>query len=256
MGREPAKLAAMPPTANLSAKEWPLRSTQFAEIEELDRPWGRPVTVARRWGNGRWFGIILLQLTFSCFVFFVLADTFSSIETSSSSAEFWALIVTSILTLAVGVPFTLYHLREDAADGKRLRRLIRRREKQIDPLPISDNPVLIVIVPRNRWRFSRNEMTAYIAFSHIIRGKNLIILDGDQFRFRIPVNSLLDVSVEQLRKYPSSYWFVRLVIQTQVGPQELCFRLGNTTSLWQSNGQMEAEAKEYRDRILLLKNSP
>ncbi len=255
MGRESAKLAAMPPTVDLSEQNWPQRATQSAEIEELSRPWGRPVSVARRWGNGRWLVAILVLFTLSYFVFIVLASTFSFLDTTSSSPNFWALVVTSILTIGLGIPYTLFHFRQDAIDEKKLRRLIRRRKEQIEPLPVSDNPVLIVIVPRNRWQFSHNEMTAYVAFSHINLEEKLITLDGDQFRFRIPVNSLLDVSVEQLQKYPTSYWFVRLVIQTQAGPQELCFRLGNSTSLWQSNSQRESEAKEYGERILLLKNS-
>ena len=253
--RERLQLAAMPPTTPMEEQSWPYEATELAEIEELPRPWGRPVSIARKWGNGRWLGFFLLLLLFVYFSFAICSEVFISLASTESFAEELALIVTVALALCLLVPYALYLGRDDVSDRRRLTKLIRRRREAIEPPPESEDPAFVVVVPRTRWTFSRGEMTAYVAFAHIDPLKKRIFLDADQFRFRIPVNSLLDVSVEQLQKYPTTYWFVRLVIQTQMGPQELCFRLGNLGSLRQTDGQREADAEEYRNHLLLLKNS-
>ncbi|WDI43160.1 hypothetical protein [Bremerella sp. P1] len=253
--REAVQLAAMPPTTPLEEESWPYEATELAKIEEIPRPWGRPISVARKWGNGRWLGIFLSSLAFIYFTFSFIFLLLSSSESTRTFANMGAIAATVALFFGLMVPYLVFYDREDVSDRGRLRKLIRKRKEAIDPLPESDDPVFVMIVPRTRWVFSRAEMTAYVANAHIDPEQKRLFLDADQFRFRIPVNSLLDVSVEPLRKYPTTYWFVRLVIQTQEGPQELCFRLGNTDHLWQTDGQREAEAKEYRNRILLLKKA-
>ncbi|QDU74294.1 hypothetical protein Pan97_13010 [Bremerella volcania] len=253
--RESVQLAAMPPTTPLDEGSWPYQATELAEIEEIPRPWGRPVSVARKWGNGRWLGVFLSGLALAYFTFAIGVSVISELDIAESSTAVRMMSAALIIILVLSVPHAIYYLREDVSDIRNLKKLIRRRRQAIDPLPESEEPVYVVVVPRTRWVFSRNEMTAYVAFAHIDLQAKQILLDADQFRFRIPVNSLLDISVEPLLKYRTTYWFVRLVLQTQTGPQELCFRLGNTNRLWQTNSQREADAEEYKKRILLLKNS-
>lgn len=250
---EKTKLAAMPLTVALDEQAWPYEATELAEIIEIPKPWGRSISCARKRGKGRWIGSFLSLLAFIYFTFGFCFLFLSSFESMQTFAEEIALAMTVILLLGLFLPYTVYFGREDVVDRRRLSRLIRKRREAIETIPESDDPRFVVVVPRTRLSFSRYEMTASVAFAHIDTRQKQLSLDGDQFRFQIPVNSLLDVSVEQLRKYPTTYWFLRLVIQTQTGPQELCFRLGNTERLWQANSQREAEAKEYRDRILLLK---
>lgn len=253
--REVLKLAAMPPTVPLDERAWPYQATELAEIEEIPKPWGRPVSVARKWGNGRWLGISLLGLTLAYFVFAIGVSIVSESDLVEPANALWVVSATVVLILCVAVPLALYYLRDDATDRRSLRKSIRRRRNAIEPITESDSSVFVVVVPRTRWVFSRSHMTAYVAFAHINSEERELLLDADQFRFRIPVNSLLDISVEQLLKSPTTFWFVRLVVQTQTGPQELCFRVGNTDRLWQTNGQREADAEEYKNRILVLKNS-
>lgn len=253
--RETVKLGAMPPTVALEERSWPFEATKLAEIEEIPRPWGRPVSAARKWGNGRWLAILISALILAYFSFVLSGVLFSSMEATRPSAEIWALSIAGILTICFAVPYTLNQLREDATGYRSLSKLIHRRRSHVQPAPVSIEPAFVAIVPRPRWVFSCYEMTAYVAMSHIDHNQQLLFLDADQFQFRVPSESILDCSVERLPKWPQTLWFVRLVLQTQTGPQELCFRLGNYGSLWQTDGQSEAEAKKYMNRILLLKET-
>lgn len=253
--REKVELLAMPPTFPLEPQRWPYEASELAEIEELPKPSGRSVSVSRKWGHGRWLGVFLLTSFVAYFSFVVCTSIFYTILDTATAAELWALVVTGIFIVCFAIPYALYNIREDIYDRRSLLKLIRKRSDAIGPTPVTDDPAFVVLVPRPRWVFSRNLMTAYVAFAHIDREAKRIFLDGDKFRIRIPVNSLLDISVESLPKGSTTLWFVRLVIQTQTGPHELCFRLGNTSSLWQTDGQRKADAEEYRNRILLLKNS-
>jgi len=249
--REATKHATMLPTDPVEQQDWPYEATELAEIEELARPWGKPMSVVRKWGAGRWLGIFLVGLAVSYFVVALTAPVISMMNSAQATATAWVFAGVVVLV------FTLVgrYAREDACDYRGLKKLIGKRKGKIEPPPQGQEPIFVVLVPRTRWAFPGGPVTAYVAFAYLDADEKRLFLDADQFRFRIPVSALLDVSVERMSKGLGMLSFVRLVMQTQTGPQELCFRLGNTKSFWQTDGQRKALAEEYRDRISRLKNS-
>ncbi|RCS41483.1 hypothetical protein DTL42_23310 [Bremerella cremea] len=242
---EPSPVPLRDPSRDVAA-------TDLAVVQEVSPPWnGRVLTPWHfLWAHLSRYWIYLLP---TAFIFYVGNPILSTWRVSifMSVALLVLLLMWGLFMFSSNmmVPFWF----EDRYLASKLQREVRSRPESYTPAPNSTHCLFVACVPPENWQRARHQLSADVAMMRIDPYTATIYLEGDQFRYRIPVASLTYCSVEHFSQRWTEIWLLRLNFQATTGPQELFLRVSDAEAFNNpTNSGRQRNAEKYWTRIILL----